>query len=65
MDVTVIFIKNVTGGHLKKPNLPKYPPKFHNIYSINSLGYDPEVPSVLAHIRSEASNGVTMKTRVH
>lgn len=59
------FLKNVNGGHLKKLNLPKYPPRPHNIYSVDSLGHDPVVPSVLAHIRSEASNGVTVKTHVH
>lgn len=59
------FLKNVNCGHSKKPNLLKYPPKSQVIYSINSLGHDPVVFSILVQIRSEPSNEITMKTYVH
>lgn len=64
MDVTVIFVF-LNCGHLKKPNLPKSPPKSHDIDSINSLDHDPVVPSMLVQIRSKPSNELTMKTYVH
>lgn len=67
MDVIVIFLffENVNCGHLKKPNLPKYPSKSHDIYSINSLGHDPVALSILVQIKSEPRNEITMKTYVH